>query len=104
MKNSLILTAVTSNLTSKRDKVLVQLDLILNKNVLEKGMFNVVEHATELFIELSTIESALETVKSIIDINANPIAEQISEITTAINKLQENNNLENNSKTHGDNS
>lgn len=94
-KENQILNAVMSNIISKRDNVLIQLDLILNKNVFTDKTSDVVTQTTKLFKKLSTIESTLETVKSIIDRNENKFNEQISDITMALNKLQENNNLEN---------
>lgn len=94
-----IITAVMSELVSQRDNVLVQLDLVLNKNILNKGILaDVVEETTNLFIKLSTIESSIETVKSVIENNnkQSQINEQVSQLATAINQIQEKNNLEKN--------
>ena len=100
-KTNPILTAVMSKLISDRDNVLAQLDLVLNKNASDKGTSGVVEYTVELFKKLSETETTIETVKFTIESNKNKnqLAQQIGEITTAISKLQENNNPEN----HGDN-
>ncbi len=100
--NSKILIAVMSKLISNKDNVLAQLDLILNKNISDKGISNIVEQATNLFIELSNIESAIESVKFTIESNANTnqFSEQIGQLKETLTKLQQNNNQE----THGDNS
>lgn len=97
MKNNLILTAVMSKLISDKDNILAQLDLILNKNTSDKCVAGVVGQTTELFIELSKIESTIETVKFVIDSNQhyNPITEQINHLATKITNLQEKDNSEN---------
>ena len=97
-KNNPILTAVMSRLVSERDNVLAQLDLVLNKNISDNGVSGIVEQASGLFKQLSEIESTLETVELTIQSNdsQNQFAKQVGELTTAISKLQENNNIENN--------
>lgn len=101
-QNNLIITAVMSKLISERDIVLAQLDLAINKNVFNNNTSDVVNQIVELFKNLSTIESAIETLQLTINNNfkSNEISEQISELTDTINHLQENKNTEN----HGLNS
>ena len=101
--NNLILNAVMSKLVSQRDDILAQLDLVLNKNISDKGISNIVEQATNLFAELSKIETTIETTTNVIENSNRPnqFAEQLSEIKNTISKIQENNN---NTQNDGDNS
>lgn len=93
--NNPILTAVMSKLISERDNVLAQLDLILNKN--SSNVSDVVEQTTKLFKILSDVESTIETVKFTIDSNENKnqFTEQVNELTTVMNKIQEHNTEKN---------
>ena len=97
-----IITAVMSRLVSQRDNVLVQLDLVLNKNISNKGVSGIVKHATELFSELSKIELTIETVTGVLSENIkkqNQFSEQVNELKKSFSELQQNNNQE----EHGDN-
>lgn len=96
-QNNLIITAVMSKLVSDRDIVLTQLDLAINKNIFNNGTSDVVNQISELFKNLSIIESAIETVQLTINNNAtsNKINEQIGELTDTINHLQDNQNTNN---------
>ena len=98
MKTNLLLNAVMSKLISNRDNVLAQLDLILNKSIFDKDTSNIVDKTTDLFLELTNVENTIETVKGIVENNAKneQIAEQMSQINSAIEELKKPNNQENN--------
>jgi hypothetical protein len=104
-KTNPILTAVMSKLISDRDNVLAQLDLVLNKQISDKGVSGIVEQTTELFRKLSEAESSIETVKFTIESNANKqqFSQQIGELRETLTKLQEKNNTENPQEQNGNN-
>jgi len=90
-----ILNAVISKLQAEKDEVIVQLDLIINKNLSDKGVSGLVDQATLMFKKLSEIDLTIETVLLTIENNkSNQFIQQIGELSELISK--NNKNTENN--------
>ena len=92
-KTTPILTAVMSNLVSERDKILAQLDLVINKNISDSGVSGIVEETTELFKKLSNVESTIQTVNYTIHGNEEPkYSDDVNRLVETLLKLQEQGN------------